>query len=209
MTPFWVTAVTFVAFACAGFLATRGAEWATSSLPRFRDLPVLGEPPPWLVGLLAAGTGWIGATYQGQGANPYALSLIALLCLTLDFACCCDIRVGRLPLLFTLPVLAVLVLGAVIASDWLALIGCAVVAAPFALSAVFSKGRSLGWSEVQLVMLGALVLNLTLGLLTFAAACFLAVGVALVRGTLKKPIVFAPYLALTIELALLTPSAIR
>ena len=209
MTPFWVTALTFVAFGCAGFLATRGADWMTSSSPRFRELPVLREPPLLLVGALVIGTAWIGATYQGRGASPYALSLIALVCLTLDFVCCCDVRVGKVPLAITLPALGLLLTSAVLAGDWLALIACAVVAAPFGLSAAFSRGRSLGWSEVQLVMLGSLVLNVTLGLLTFAAACFLAVGVALIRGTLKKPVVFAPYLAIAIELALLTPSAIR
>ena len=209
MTPFWVAAVTFVAFACAGFLATRAAEWATTSWPRYRDLPVMGNPPPLLLGVLVVGTGWIGATYQVQGSSPYALVLIALLCLTLDFACCCDVRVGKLPLAITLPALGLLLLSSVLAADWLALLSCAIVATPFALSAAFSKGRGLGWSEVQLVMLGALVLNLTLGLLTFAAACFLAVGVALVRGTLRKPLVFAPYLAIATLFALLTPSAIR
>jgi hypothetical protein len=209
VTPFWVTAVTFVAFACAAFLTTRFAEWATSSWPRLRDLPVIGEPPPLVVATLIAGTGCIGATYLSRGASFYALGLIALLCLTLDFACCCDLRIGRLPLAVTVPALGLLLLSAVLASDWLALIACAIVATPFAIGAAFSKSKGFGWSEVQLVMLGALVLNVTLGLLTFAIACFLAVGVALVRGTLKKPVVFSPYLALTIELALLTPSAIR
>ncbi len=209
MTPFWVTAITFVAFGCAAFLATRGAEWATSSWPRFRALPVLREPPLLLVLALVLGTAWIGATYEAQGASPYALGLIALVCLTLDFACYCDVRVGKLPLAVTLPALGLLLASAVLASDWIALVACAVVAAPFALGAAFSGRRGFGWSEVQLVMLGSLVLNVTLGLLTFAAACFVAVGVALVRGTLKKPVVFAPYLTLAIEIALLTPSAIR
>jgi hypothetical protein len=206
--PFWVTAVIFVIFACAAFLTTRLADWATRTWPRLRDLPVIGEPPPVVTAGLVIGTGCIGATYFTRGESFYALSLIALLCLTLDFACCCDLRIGRLPLAVTLPALGLLLLSAVLAGDWLALIACALIATPFALAAAFSKSK-LGWSELQLVMLGALVLNVTLGLLTFAVACFLAVGVALVRGTLKKPIVFAPYLALTIELALLTPSAIR
>ncbi len=209
MTPFWVTLVTFTAFACAGFLATRFADWATRSWPRYKDAPVVGEPSLAITVALALITGLIASTYAARGANPYALALIVLVCLTLDFACYCDLRVGKLPLAVTLPVLALILASDLLEHDWIAVISCAVVAAPFAGAAIVTKNKSFSWSDVQLVMLGALVLNVTLGLLAFAMACFLAVGVALVRGTLKAPVTFAPYLALAIELALLTPSAIR
>lgn len=209
MTPFWVGCVTFLAFACAAFLAMSFAAWATSRWPRFRDLPVRKEPTLAMTAALVIGTGAIGATYVSRGASGYALGLIVIICLTLDFAAYCDVRVGRSPLAVTLPALGLLVASALAARDWVALISAAVVAAPFAFAALWSKKGGLGWSEVQLVMLGALVLNVTLGLLAFAVACFVAVGVALVRGTLKQPVTFAPYLALAIECALLTPSAIR
>ncbi len=209
MTPLWVTLLTFTAFACAGYLATRAGEWATHSWPRYRELPVLGSPSPLLVVALALATGWIGSSYAARGVAPYPLALILLVCLTLDFACSCDIRVGKLPLAVTLPVLGAIFLSDVLERDWPAVISGLVVAAPFAGAALASKNASFNWSDVQLVMLGALVLNVTLGLLAFALACFLAVGVAFLRGTLKRPVIFAPYLALSIEIALLTPSAIQ
>lgn len=209
MTPFWVKAVAFVAFACAAFLVTRGAASATRSWPRFRELPVLGEPAPAVIAALVIVTGLIGASYVSRGSGPYALALIAIIALTLDFACCCDLRVGKAPLAITLPALGILFASSVLASDRIALITCAIVATPFALAAAFSKAKGFGWTEVQLVMLGALALNVTLGLIAFALACFLAVGVALLRGRLKQPVLFAPYLAFAIELALLTPDAIR
>ena len=209
MMPFWVKLATFAAFACAGYLATRFAEYACATWPKYRALPIVREPGLAIVLALSLATGAIGVTYALRGSSPYALGLMLVICLTLDFACCCDLRVGRAPLAITLPGLAIIFASAVLASDTIALVSCAVVTAPFAVAAALSKATNVGWSEVQLVALGALVLNVTLGLLAFAIACFAAVGVALVRGTVKQPVPFAPYLAFAIELSLLTPNAIR
>jgi hypothetical protein len=207
--PFWVKALTFAAFACAGYLATQFARYATRTWPRYRDLPIVREPSLAMTLALSLVTGWIGASYAAQGSNPYALGLIGVVCLTLDFACTCDVLVGRLPLAVTLPAIGIIIASAVLASDTPALVACAVVTAPFLVAAAISKSSKIGWSEVQLVALGALVLNVTLGLLAFAIACFAAVGIALARGTVKQPVALAPYLAFAIELSLLTPNAIR
>ncbi len=209
MTPLAVELVTFVAFACAAFLSTRAAAWAASSWPRLRDRPVLGEPNFFVTAALVLGTGWIGASYVGRGAGAYALFVIVTICLTLDFACCCDLRVGRLPPALTLPALVLLLASALAAHNWMAPLGCVVVGAPFALAALGAKNKSQVWGDVQIVILGAFVLNLPLGLLTLALACLAAVCVAFARRKLREPIVFAPYLAFSIQAALLTPNAIH
>ncbi len=208
MTPLCVEFVTFVAFASAAFLATRAAEWAASSWPRLRDRPVLGVPNHAVTAALVLGTGWIGASYVARGAGAYALLVLVTICLTLDFACCCDLRVGRLPAAVTVPALGLLFASALVTRDWMAPLGCVVVAAPFALAALRSKNKGQAWGDVQVVMLGAIVLNLPLGLVTLALACIVAVCIAFVRRKMSEPIVFAPYLAFSIEIALLTPNAI-
>ncbi len=209
MTPFWISAITFTAFACAGYLATRLADWATHTWRGLREAPVKREPSLVLCVTLALATGWIASSYAARGVGPYALTLIVLVCLTLNFACYCDLRIGKPPLAITLPVLGLIFCSDLLEGDYLAVASAAIVAAPFFIAAIATKNKSFNWTDVQLVMLGALVLNLTLGLLAFAMACFFAVGVALLRGELKKPVAFAPYLAVVIQLALLTPSAIR
>ncbi len=208
MTPSWVLAFVFVGFACLGYLATQGADFATRRMPGMRERPVAREPHAAVSIALALGTGAIGATYFARGTSPFDLGLLLLVCLTLCAACYCDLRVGYVPAALVGPVFAL-----VIAVDLLTARGTlavsAVIVAPFAIAAFASKGRSLGWSDVWVVALGSLVLDVSLGLLAFAIACFLAVIVAFATGRRGAPVAFAPYLTATIGLALLVPAVLR
>jgi hypothetical protein len=209
MMPSWIATVTFVAFGCAAFLTTQAAAWAATSWPRMRALPIRATPSRAVTAALALGTGCVGSSYLLRGATLYELIVITVICLTLDFACCCEIYFGRIPFAVTLPALALLFASAFFSRHWMAFVSCAILTVPFAVAAFSAKGAGRCWSEVQCVMLGAIVLNFTLGILTLALACFVAVGIALARRKLNEPIVFAPYIAFSIELALLTPNAVQ
>ena len=74
---------------------------------------------------------------------------------------------------------------------------------PFALAALLSKERGMGWGDSKLAALGGAVLGFQLSLLTFAAACLALVAVGWLRGRRTEPMAFAPYLAVAIVFGLL------
>jgi prepilin signal peptidase PulO-like enzyme (type II secretory pathway) len=74
---------------------------------------------------------------------------------------------------------------------------------PFALAALLSKGRGMGWGDSKLAALGGAVLGLQLSLLTFAAACLALVAVGWIRNRRTEPMAFAPYLAVAIVFGLI------
>jgi prepilin signal peptidase PulO-like enzyme (type II secretory pathway) len=115
-----------------------------------------------------------------------------------------DVLCGIIPDYFTLLPLALIVVLRALYSDWTNLLVMVVVTACFALAAFFSKGKGMGWGDVKLVALGAVVLG-DRSLLAFSAACLAAVVVAAVRRRRTEPMAFAPYLASAIALALAVP----
>ncbi len=208
--PSWVGPVAFVAFACAGYMATEFAEWVA---PRFARhigvVPVEAFVPALARIALAIATGTVGAAYLTRGTSALGVALVMLACLTLDTACCLDIRLRTLPLALTAPALGLAAAVTLIGGGWQPLVLTAAIVLPFAIAALISQGRNIAWSDVALIAVGALVLNPILGLLTLAATCFVASGVAMARRRTAEPIAFAPYLATTIQLALLSPGALR
>ncbi len=208
--PFWVVAVALIAFACAGFMATEYAEWLAPRVAvRMAIVPLRHRVAISARIGLALATGVVGAVYFAHGTSALGLAVVGLACLTLDTACCLDLRLGRLPLAVTAPALSLASLVTLVGGGWLPLVITAAIVLPFAIAALISHGRNIAWSDVQLIAIGALVLNPILGLMTLAATCFAASGVAIARRRTAEPIPFAPYLATTIQLALLSPGALR
>ncbi len=208
MIPSWVLGLVFVGFACLGYLATQGADFATRRMRGMRERPVKREPHLAVPIALALGTGAIGLTYFMRGTSPFDLALLLLVCLTLCAACYCDLRVGYVPAALVGPIFALVVVVDLFTART-SLGVAALIVAPFAIAAFTTKGRSIGWSDVWVVALGALVLDVSLGLLAFAIACFVSVGVAFATGRRSQAVAFAPYLTATIGLALLVPAVLR
>ena len=71
----------------------------------------------------------------------------------------CDLARGIVPDFFTLFPLAALGSFAAVEGEWRVLISAAVPFVPFALAAVFSRGRGMGWGDAKLVALGGAVLG--------------------------------------------------
>jgi len=207
--PMWVGALFFTIFACMGYLSTRFAIWLTTRLEVAGDAPARSEPPLAVALALACGAGIVGTSYVSRDAPVFGIALLALVCFALGFACYADLRSGKIPAVVMLPILVLLAVVDIYHGAWLSIAAAAMVTAPFAAAAALSKSKNLGWSDVQVVVLGALVLDVSLGLMVLAAACFLTVAVAAVRSRLKEPVDFAPYLTSSIGLALLVPNALH
>ncbi len=199
--PIWVLLLCWIVFAGQAYLIVRFAERYVR--PRSEDATPTDNR---ILGALAVATGFVGTWHFSQGAPLIGLVLLAAVCTTLDFACCSDLRSGRVPALLTVP--AMLVVGAFDAAigNWGAAQAGVAIMIPFAIGAAVTKGKSVGYGDVALVGVGGFALGLQLGVIAIAAACFTAagIGVALKRRGVALP--FAPYLAVTIQGALFLPA---
>ncbi len=194
--------LTGMIFACGTFLLLQFAAHICSGVVPFEDGPRTGKPP---VVTLLAGAFFVGLIVAYRGAPLPLLGIELVLVASLAAAWYSDVRCGIVPDYFTLIPLALVLGVAVLTRQYGPLVSAAVVFVPFAGSALVSKGRGMGWGDVKLATLGAAVLPLEAAILAFAAACFVAVCVAVLRKRRGEPIAFAPYLAGAIALGMAVP----
>ncbi|MBC5799128.1 MAG: hypothetical protein GIX03_08090 [Candidatus Eremiobacteraeota bacterium] len=202
--PFWVLALCWIVFAGQAYLIVRLAERYVR--PRSNDAAPLAPTDDRVLGALAAATGLVGVWHFAQGAPLLGLVLLAIVCTTLDFACCSDLRLRKVPALVAVP--AMLLIGGVdvATGNWSALVAGVAIMLPFALAAASSKGKSAGYGDAALVGLGGFALGLELGILAIAVACFAAAGVGFARRRRGDSLPFAPYLAVAVQGALFIPT---
>jgi Flp pilus assembly protein protease CpaA len=178
-------------FAALAYLGTLLARFLTAGARAFLDGPAPGRPA---VGVIAAAAALAGAFVGARGVSLPELALACLLTVALAGICYADVKFGLVPDMFTIVPLAALLVGDVLLQRWSAPVAVVVVAGPFALAAAWSRGRGMGWGDVKLVALGAVVVGAEPALIAFTAACFAAVAVTAARGRAAVPIAFAPYL---------------
>ena len=179
-------------FAALAVLGSALARTVVAHVTPFDDGPVPRRPN---VTAIAAAAAVLGLCAGARSAGAAELGLCAVLTVVLAGICYADVKCGLVPDVFTLVPLAAVLAGDVLLQHWAGLGAVAIVAGPFCIAAMFSKGRGMGWGDVKLVALGAAVLGAQPALLAFAAGSFAAVAVAAVRGRRSAPIAFAPYLA--------------
>jgi prepilin signal peptidase PulO-like enzyme (type II secretory pathway) len=192
-------AVGMLLFGAAALLAVVCAELICARITPFADGPPPGTPRPVLiVGVLALAGGFV--ALHGFAASVLAVGTIAAFAL----AGCwyCDLARGIVPDFFTLFPLGALVAFAASQGEWRVFISAAVPFVPFALAALLSHGRGMGWGDAKFVALGGAVLGVQASLLAFALSCFAAVIVARTLGRRGTPIAFAPYLVVAMTGAL-------
>lgn len=161
--------------------------------------PVPSEPPvAWII----TGCVIIGAVLAARSASSQQVVLSAIVICALAAVWCTDVRHGIVPDAFTLGPLAVIFLVALLQKQPWPFVWAAVPFAPFAITALASKGRGMGWGDVKLAALGGATLGAETALLAFAAGCLVAVVYALIRGRRGTAIAFAPYMAAAIGVAL-------
>jgi prepilin signal peptidase PulO-like enzyme (type II secretory pathway) len=202
MNPWWVTAIAGVVYGCAAFLAIQfGAAVCANAVP-FADGPRPGRPP---VVMLVAGSAVCGAALSLRGADLPSLGLAGLLVSALAACWYSDVRCGIVPDVFTLVPLGIVLAIAVLMRNPAPFVAATVVFVPFAVAAMLSHGRGMGWGDVKLVALGAAVLPLQTAMLAFSGACIVAVVVAAARRRRTEPVAFAPYLSAAMAVTLAFP----
>ncbi|MDE2573618.1 MAG: prepilin peptidase [bacterium] len=188
-----------VIFGCAAVCGIALATlWCSRSAP-LEDGPPPGAARPVA---LVAGAVLLGIVLVWRGAPLRELGLSALLCIPLAGVWYSDAVKGIVPDAFTLVPLAIVAVYVVTHQAWWLALSAVVPFVPFALAALLSKGRGMGWGDVKLVALGGAVLGAQISLLAFALACLAAVVVSYARGRRGGAIAFAPYLTSAIALAI-------
>jgi prepilin signal peptidase PulO-like enzyme (type II secretory pathway) len=185
-----------------GTLAFVGAAWSArmcANLPLLEDGPQAAVPP---VKALVAGAAAIGILIALHRAPPQQTLLLGIVVLALAAIWCSDTSHGIVPDVFTLGPLAAILLVAVLMQQWWIVLSAAVPFVPFAIAALLSKGRGMGWGDVKLVALGGALLGMQLSIVAFMAACIAAVVVSRFQRRATGPIAFAPYLCAAIGLSL-------
>lgn len=196
---FAAAAVGGLIFGAAALLAVFCSDLICARLQPFADGPAPSSPQPVVIVALMAAVGAFVALH-GFAASVLAVGAVAAFALTGCWYC--DLARGIVPDFFTLFPLGCLILYAAVQGEWRVLISAAVPFVPFALAAIFSRGRGMGWGDAKLVALGGAVLGAQSALVAFALACLAAGLFSRAVGRRGTPIAFAPYLVVTAALAL-------
>jgi prepilin signal peptidase PulO-like enzyme (type II secretory pathway) len=180
-----------VAFAIAAWLGCVLGRAYCAGRTGFDDGPKPVEVPFWVI---ACTGGLIGIGVASRGASVLELSTLAIVLVALAACAVCDFRLGILPDLFTLVPLAALVISAGMQRNFGPLLSAFVTALPFAIIAIASKGRGMGWGDVKLVALGGALLGVGDAIIAFFLASTLAFALSRFRALRGQPIAFGPYL---------------
>jgi prepilin signal peptidase PulO-like enzyme (type II secretory pathway) len=199
MVTFVTPIVVALIFAGASFL---GLELSSVLGARFLRERTRTEMPRGVTLGLVAGGAIFGAVAAAGGSNWQALAMAAVVCVSLVGCWHSAVVFGRIPDYFTLVPLGAVLLAAVVQGEWFLVLGSAAPFVPFAAMAYFWKGRGFDWDDAKLAALGGAILGLQASILALAAACMVAVVVALARQRKTEPIVFAPYMVGAIGIAL-------
>lgn len=180
-------------FCVIGIVAMILGSNIVQQLDPLDDGPGIGHPQELVLVAVSAmvGIGLV-ATHRD---SPAQILIAGISVYAIVGAVYCDVARGVVPDYFTLLPLGFLIVLALTQGHPQLLIGVVVPPIPFAVAALLSKGRGMGWGDVKLVALGGAVLGLQGAIVTFFGACLVAVLVAAWRRALKDPIPFAPYLA--------------
>ena len=186
-------------FGCLAWFGVVLSARVCRDLPRLEDGPPPGRAP---VQLLVAGSAIVGALLVWHQTPVVQVLLMGVVCMALVAAWCSDAAHGIVPDVFTLGPLVLILAVAVALGAWWLLFSALVPLVPFAIAALLSKGRGMGWGDVKLVALGGALLGMQVAVIAFACASLAAVLVQRRRGISHGPIAFAPYLVAAIGLSL-------
>lgn len=187
-----VAAITFGIAAWGGALL--GETLSATYRPQ-KDGPAPVAVPRWPFPAAGALIG-LASTLHDQ--DPRHLAVAGIVLFALAACTACDFRSGMLPDVCTLGPLVLLLGLAAVQRDWTTALSAAIIGIPFAATVLISHGRGMGWGDVKLAALGGAYLGGPNAVLAFAFASLAAYLVAWRTGSLRRPIAFGPYLAVSI-----------
>ena len=192
-----IGAMIFGAAATCGIVA---AKALLPSLHRFDDAPPAVDFPPIA---LICGAIVIGAV-MGARTPPMDLLVITVIAIVgLTAIWYCDAKTGLIPDVFTLVPLGIVVIYASIKQEWIVLISAVAMFLPFAVLALISRGRGMGWGDAKLAALGGALLGVSTATVAFVLASLVAALAAWLKyRTGRAPIAMGPYLVAAIAASL-------
>ena len=188
-------------FGASALIGVTGAVALVPHLKRFEDGPAPLRVNPYA---LIGGAAVLGAFMAWRHIPTPELLTSAVLAGVLAAIWYCDAKTGIVPDYFTLIPLGLAFVDAFFAHQIVqVLISATVLFIPFALGAVFSKGRGMGWGDAKLAALAGAMLGMMLATFSLGVASLVAVIVASIRYRSKPvPIAFAPYMVSAIVLGI-------
>jgi leader peptidase (prepilin peptidase)/N-methyltransferase len=186
-------------FGAAGWLGGRISVRWYADLVSADDGPPPLAVPDWVFVVAPA---CIGLAVGLHGVAPVDAALLLLAVLSLTVCAATDVRVGLIPDLFTLGPLALTLGVAALRHEWSPLFGTAFAFAPFAMLALVSRGRGMGWGDVKLAALGGALAGMAGITLAAVVASLTVVVLSISRERRRRPIAFGPYLAASIGASL-------
>ncbi|MDB5072954.1 MAG: hypothetical protein JWM87_4065 [Candidatus Eremiobacteraeota bacterium] len=191
--------VTALLFAAAAWTGTLLADGLCAGRAPFDDGPAaVALDRRWF----AATGGCIGLALAVHGEPLTHVAVLLFAVLALAGCAAADLACGILPDVLTLVPLAAVVALAAAARDGMPALSAAFVVVPFAVAALMSRGRGMGWGDVKLAALGGALLGARGATLAFVLAALAAYTVARASGAARRPIAFGPYLAASIAASL-------
>ena len=182
---------------CAGaaLLGVRAARALCRNVEPFGDGP---EPIAYRNWPFLAIGALCGIGVAMRGTDPYSLVIAASVVALLATCCACDLARGLLPDAATLGLIVLAVALGAVRSSSAPLLGALAIALPFAVLALLTRGRGMGWGDVKLAAAGGALLGAEHALVAYVLAAVVAFAIAWRAGTLQRPIPFGAYLACAI-----------
>jgi len=198
-----VTAITLivvaVVFAGATYLGMELSAAAGSRLYAGRETSPFPRAARITLMVAAALMGTIAAAGK---ADWQALTLAAIVCVSLSASWHSSAVYHKIPDFFTLVPLGAVMIAAAVQMEWFLILGAIVPFVPFAAMAYLTKGRGFDWDDAKIAALGGALLGIETSIFVLAGACIVAVAIAVGRKRTREPIVIAPYMIGAIGAAL-------
>ena len=186
-------------FACAGAVGVTIAQMICAKFEGFEDGPRRIQLHPAIPVVCVA---VLGIILAARGANTLQLATAALIGVPLVGSWYADSHRGIVPDVFTLVPLAVIAAIIVLYREWFIGISALVTFGAFAIAALLSRGRGMGWGDAKLAGLAGAILAIPWSFGVLGVACLAATISSIIRDRGKSPVAFAPYICVSVLVAL-------